>query len=490
MSCEKYYSVALLIVISQLFPFIVNAQDAHYWQSSYSPGALLTPGATIVNDKDSGVYYINPALTALHPRNAARISGNLYQVRSTRVRDGIGTAKPLSSTNVGIVPVLVSGTIFFGGTRTIVFGYSLVHDAVSSYYVNQRKDARMQLLDDAYSPGPEFYVGQYSSRNHISNTRASGSVAVKLNKHWAIGLTLEAGFRSQNFAEQYTSRALINAPDSILSMNPMTNVSSDYQLRYWNAGMGIKTGISFESGRHHVGMLLSSPRINLKGNATIASDLVITDLHLLPGPGDPPFNLLANGRQTSLPVKYKDPWSIALGYAMDYERGQVQVIAAYFGALKKYNIITPGPQSFIRPDTGTNKELTSGLLQFNEQRRSVLNVAVGWKHRLSDLLTGYASFSTDVNYAKNADPINSEFTGYHPTTSKGNLYHFNLGVNIPRRKANLHAGLLITYGTTNSYPQPVNFDSPDESNLLLGERQHTSAKYFSAGLLLGYLFNL
>jgi hypothetical protein len=54
MLCEKHYSVVLLIGIFQLFPFLLNAQDAHYWHSAYSPGALLTPGATIVNDKDSG----------------------------------------------------------------------------------------------------------------------------------------------------------------------------------------------------------------------------------------------------------------------------------------------------------------------------------------------------------------------------------------------------------------------------------------------------
>lgn len=48
-----------------LFFFVIKnlkAQDANYWQSSYSPGGMLTPGAAIAYDNDSSLYYYNPAL--------------------------------------------------------------------------------------------------------------------------------------------------------------------------------------------------------------------------------------------------------------------------------------------------------------------------------------------------------------------------------------------------------------------------------------------
>lgn len=465
------------------------AQDANYWRSSVGPAGLLTPGAMIVNDQDSGLYYYNPALTALHPKNSVSISANLYQLSLYNVRDGVGTGKNLKTTSVQIIPLIVSGNLFLKGKKTIVFGYSLVHDPVTTYQVTQRQDKKMNVLDDSYSPGDEYFVGQYVAHNKVSNTVASGSIAVKLNAKWAIGLTAEAQLRSQDYFEQYSSRALINTLDTLNQLFPMTNVESSYQINYWNVGLRFKFGVSYENGPHHLGALLSSPRLNVKGNATITNDLVINDLHIVPGTAIN-FNLLANGRQTGLPVKYKDPLSIALGYGLDYGRGEIFVTGEYFMKVRRYSIVNPKNGSFVRPDTGTNISMTNELLQFNEQRKSIVNFGIGIKHEFTPVLAGYASFRTDFNYDDNQVTINSEFNGHHPNIATWNTYHSQLGVNVRRRKGNLHAGLLLSYGSTNDFIQPVNFDTPNENNQMQGDLRTTTARYFSTGVLLAYILNL
>jgi hypothetical protein len=93
------------------------AQDANYWHSSFGPGGLLTPGATIVNDRDSGLYYYNPALMALHPKNSVSISTSLYKLGQYNIKDGVGMGKNLKSTGVQIIPLMVSGNLFFKGKK-------------------------------------------------------------------------------------------------------------------------------------------------------------------------------------------------------------------------------------------------------------------------------------------------------------------------------------------------------------------------------------
>ncbi len=53
----------------------LKAQDANYWSSSYNPAGLLTPGAVIVLNRDSGVMFFNPALLGYNTKNSASISG-------------------------------------------------------------------------------------------------------------------------------------------------------------------------------------------------------------------------------------------------------------------------------------------------------------------------------------------------------------------------------------------------------------------------------
>jgi hypothetical protein len=348
----------------------------------------------------------------------------------------------------------------------------------------------MNVLDDSYSPGEENFIGQYAAHNKVSNTVACGSLAVKLDEKWSIGLTAEAQLRSQDYFEQYSSRALINSDDTQNQVLPMTNMESSYQISYWNIGVRFKFGVSYESGPHHLGLLISAPRLNIKGSGTITNDMIINDLHAVPG-SPIILNVLGNSRQTGLPVKYKDPFSIALGYGFDYgSGGEIFLTGEYFTKVGRYNIVSPLNTSFVRPDNESNRNMTNELLQFNEQRKSVTNFGIGIKQALSTKLIGYASFRTDFNYDDNGVSVNSDFNGHHPNTATWNTYHGQFGINVKRRKGNLHAGLLLSYGSTNSFVQPLNFDTPNENNQLQGNPLTTKAQYFSAGVLFGYIFNL
>jgi hypothetical protein len=224
--------------------------------------------------------------------------------------------------------------------------------------------------------------------------------------------------------------------------------------------------------------------VHVWGKSSIYANAEINDLVI----GGINFNFLANSRQTGLGANYKVPYSIGLGYAIDYsEKGQIYVSAEYFGALSEYNVITPKNNYFIRPDTGSNNTTTSDLLKVVDQHNAVVNVSVGISFPLQKEVLGYVSFRTDFTYAN--DSLMSE--GNHtPNLSNWNLWHLALGANIKKRKFNLRPGLLLSYGSTNKSMQPINFDDPHENNYLQGTTHYVTASRWSAGLMFSYIHNL
>lgn len=480
------FSSIILMLFCFFKPDWLSAQDANYWQSNYGPGGFLTPGAVVAYDNNKGLFYFNPALMAINPKSSVSVSANIYQLDMLKIKDGIGSGKNLHHTGFKINPQMVSGTISFKKNKTIALGYALMHNPIMSFKATERQDKQMQVLDDSYSPGNEYYVGQYAAHNHISQTTAMGAVGLKLNSRWSAGITVEGQLRSQDLFEQYSSRALVNIPDSATTFSPLTNVESSYQAVYWHIGLRFKAGISYDAGIHHLGLVLSSPMIRVKGSATVTSDQVVTDLHV--SGTNLQINLLANGRQTGLPVTYKMPLSIAAGYAIDLEKGQLYVAGEYFLKVDNYNLITPAHNSFIRPDTGSNRDRTTELLQLQESRKSIFNVALGANYYINPAVSLIGSFRTDFSY--NTDDKSGEYSGQVPNTSRWNNYHAQLGGNFKRRKFNLRAGLLLTYGSSSKYRQAVNFDNPNEDNLMLGELKTVKGSFFSTGLLLSYVHNL
>jgi hypothetical protein len=475
----------LFIPILVLLAFCSKAQNAHYWSSDYGPGGFLTPGAVIADNGDSGVFFYNPALLAKVKGAYASVSGNVYQYGNVKVKNGVGSGLDLVSANTNIIPLMAAGVVHFKRELPFTIGYALINTPIINYQTTQRQDGIYDVLNDSYSPGAETFIGQYSSQNSINQTSALLNVGFKANHRLSIGFTAEGQYYKQNYLQSASSRALINVPsDSVFQ--PIVNVQQSYQLNYSDIGFRFKGGLAYDiSNNQHLGLLILSPLINIAGNATLTADYIINNLKFDTGVSN--TYLLANARQANLKPTWKMPLSIALGYTYNYSRGEIYVAAEYFMKVNEYNIVTPNNSAFIRPENPATDSLTSSFVKMEDARGAVTNFALGVNYKLTPLITGYLALRTDFSYEKNS--MYKDDQGYRPNTVTWNQYHLQLGANVKGRKSNLRTGLLFTYGSTNNYMQPVDYDNPKESNLLQGTPHITSASNFSVGLLLSYLHN-
>lgn len=477
-----------LLTITLLSVYVVSfAQDANYWSNSYNAGNFFTPGAVIASNKDSGGFFYNPALLAYETKNSTSINGNLYQYQRDIIKKGAGSGLDLRSSDANIIPLLVSGTIALKTKKPFAISYALIRNPVINFQATQRKDTRMNVLDDSYSPGAETYVGQIALQNKASQTSGFVNIGFKLSSKWAFGFSMEGQIYQQNLMESYSSTALINMPDNSL-FPPMASAIYDYQASLYHLGLKFKAGLAYNSGRHHLGLLISTPIISLGGSATLYNDSRIDNIIFGESPGYDTLNLLANTRQTGLKPRIKAPFSFAVGYAYDYnESGQIYFSGEYFTKVGEYNVITPNDDYFFKLDSADGIQETSKAINLVNSNKAVFNFGVGISYKLAEDITGYTSFTSDFSFIDKFH--NGQGVQIRSTSSNWNIWHLQLGANFKRRKFNLRPGLLLSYGRTGNYLQPINFDDPDESNLLLGDSHLTPASHFSVGLMLSYIYN-
>jgi hypothetical protein len=462
-----------------------HAQDANYWSSSYGPGGFLAPGATIANNGDSGVFFFNPALFGYSRKSSASISGTIYQYQYTKIKDGAGAGLDLKSSGGSVIPQIVSNTLTLKMKKPFTIAYALVHEPIMSFTGTQRKDAQQNVLSDTYSPGAETFVGQYTLQNSIDETAGIISTGFMLSSRLAFGFSAEGRIRKQSYTIDQSARAIFNvASDTVFP--PIASTQEYYLNTYTHIGIRFRAGLAYDIGaRDHLGLLLTSPLMRIGGSGTLVADDEINNIRQ---DSTFTFYLLATTRQTGLKAKYKMPVSLALGYTHDFGSEQIFFSAEYFAKIKQYNIVTPRNKAFIRPDTA-NLGGGTELIRFKDAHKAVLNVAIGFNKALTPLVTGFAALRTDFSYGgpssyEELDP------GYVSGTSDWDLYHMQLGANFKKRKFNLRIGLLLDYGHTSRYKQVVNYDNPDEENLLIGDPHTTKAGRWGAGLMFSYIHNL
>lgn len=473
----------LLLLMQPAFP-----QDAHYWSNNYGPGVFLTPGSVIASNRDSGVLFYNPALLSLSNKNRiaiSTISANIYQLESIKISNGAGTGMHLRSRSVRIIPQMLSGSISLGNKAPVVIAYALLNAPGLRYQASQRRDSKINVLDDSYSPGTEYFVGDYVTENRTSETSALLATGFKLSQGLSAGISMEAEVRQQHYNVNGNARALANS-DIDSSSLPLVVNEVYYLANYTQIGLQFKAGLAYSAGKHHFGLMVSSPLVHIWGRGSIVSDQMTSNIW---STYDNDFSdFLASTRQEKLKARWKMPLSVAAGYAFEYGRGQLYFATEYFLKISDYDILTPRNEAFVRPDTGDNRILTPFVLRLHDARTSVINFAVGISYNLNSNITTYCAVRSDMSYADRN--VYTSLTGFEPYTGYWDNYHLTLGANFKQKKFNFRTGFLLAYGRTSTFPQDVNFDQPNEDNLLQGYPVNTKAHRFSAGFMLSYIHNL
>jgi hypothetical protein len=474
-SLFTHFLCAFLLLVA--FSGTGLCQDTQYWTNQYGNKTALLGGAVVGGIDDNAMVFYNPAALAFLGNNSISVNANVYRLERITVMNALGNSADFKSNRFAAVPVLIGGLIRSKNPNWKM-GYGLMSPVQFDFSATARLDQLLDLVGDDESPGPEAFIGESKRTKSLSELTAMFGAARKLSESWAIGLTHLFTLRTLNYNSNLLTHMLLN--DAATTPVSTTWISD---VKYLHLRYQAKLGVNYQKDRWHIGLTVTSPSLGVLGSGTVGADLTTTNLTI----GEQRTDIFASDRQDKLKAHFKVPLSVGMGLRYVFQKSQLMFSTEYFGAKPAYAILQPDPGAFFRSENVSVVAGSEDLLRVDGGARQVINAAIGYQYALSEDTQLQFSLRNDQSYSPGSQ---SDIPRINTEISRWNIIHLTMGTTMARQTSSLSLGLLISMGSTSRYETNGNLENPVEEGLLLGNATITDAQYFSAGLLLGYKFNL
>ncbi|MCP4107213.1 MAG: hypothetical protein GY749_17005 [Desulfobacteraceae bacterium] len=477
---HRYIVLALILVFN--FTSAALCNEHHYWSNQFGSRSALMSGAVVGGVRDTSSGFYNPGAIGLVSESTFSVSANGYRLESIKIDDGAGTGEDIDSREKAVIPLLISGTLDFGGSS---FGYSLIAKNQSSVRMSGRRVQISDILSsnpDYLDPveldsgtafdGDEEYRAQFSYDSDVKELWGGLSYARKVHARFSLGMSAFLAFRNQSYSLTQFARVTNLDTFYIASEDDFSNAD------FYNVRALAKFGAAADFGALRMGATLTTPSVSLYGKGTVgAGESRVKE--------DDVIGNLADDRQDGLDAEYKTPLSMAAGF--EYAITRRTFIAGtieWFAKQDSYNVITPESRSYFVGDEDIGSESDSqDILGVKDAADSVTNFAVALEHIFSDRIKGYLSFCTDYSSSQDEPDIKMGM-------NKWDIYHTTIGLTRKGESSELAVGLTYSFGSQDNYQQLSNLNPDDrtDDSFLLAEDKKTSADYTSLGVIVGYTY--
>ncbi|MHB8766562.1 MAG: hypothetical protein ACYDA8_19805 [Deferrisomatales bacterium] len=451
------------------------AQDSHYWANQFGDRSALLGGAVVGGVRDPSAGYYNPGALGFVGNSNLTVGANAFRFNDLHVVDGVGGASELDSEEVEAIPLLVAG-VFDPPSIPGVVAYSLLARNTHTMKVSGQRAAVEEVLGGALAAGPERFLGTFSREDRLLEVWAGVSYALPLRPGLSVGVTTFAALRNQDLDQDLSVRALNEATHFLATRDEHTSAE------FWNLRLLWKAGLAAESGPWRLGLVVTTPSVNLAGRGEVAADLSYIHLDVT-GEGEPD-HFFTTSRRGELDSEFRSPLSVAAGAEYRFSRSTlVAVSAEWFHRQPRYSVLAVDDPVFAATVASAPLLGNRSSLAVTAAARSVGNVAVGLEQGLTPRLTAFLSLRTDRTYLSD-----SAAEGIPLGYNRWDLYHGTLGARFRRQNSDFGVGLGYSYGRRDNFPQTVNFGSPTDGGLLAGPPQEADATYQAFTVFFGITY--
>jgi hypothetical protein len=434
---------------------VAHAQADHYWTESYGTEATLLGGVVIGGCEDLSATFYNPGALGLIDQPAFILSAHVWERQSFTVKDAGPNSEDLSATSIHGVPGFVGGSFEFSWLGSSRLCYSIL----SRQQTDVRLVARLSREGDGSGPSGSR-GGEVVMEKDVSDTWGGLSWATSSGNRLGFGATLYGAVRSDRERRQAVAARTDSPTGQASAIRIAESEASDGRLL-------LKTGLQYTAPRWRAGLTITTPSLHVFGSG---SSWLFRSTNGYDGNGDgAPDSVVAVSHQDDLESRFKTPWAIGVGGAVDIGRTTILLSAENYGAIDSYSLIDTSPV------TASDGEVIPNSVRRSAE--SVFNWGVGVREDLGDSILVYASFVTD----RNATP-GGDVTGQ--LAPPWDLYIVSGGTKFTVGKFDLVLGLSWAFGSTQlrSLTEPIEINGTEPEPLEAATSRLRALFAFSVGI--------
>jgi hypothetical protein len=452
------------------------AQDTHYWTQQFGTRSALLGGAVVGGSSDNTAIYYNPGGLAFMDTASISITGNLYSFEKFRIQNALGNQADFKSSNIGSVPLLVSG-MFPSRHPKFKIGYGIFQPVGFDFKAVARLDGSYPIVDDTESPGDEESIFQRNVNSNVKEVMVALGLAYKLSETFSIGLSNLFTDRTHSYTSATLARVYLNDANHTLVTGNNIQSFSYYSIRY-----AAKIGLAWQGRRLSAGLTFTTPGVRILGSGSVGADYTGSNVKVNGVRQD----VVADDLQNKLKANFKSPMSVSAGLNWKVGSSTLAFSSQYFGSVGIYDVMQGAPGAFVRPASAYPDVSADQFLRVRSGARSVINGVIGFEHPLSNTMTLQCSFRNDMTYYdKDLDTAR----GITPDIATWNIYTLAVGMAIRYGSSSITVGLTGSMGVDDHHAEQGNYTQPGGDSFLRGATTITKASYSSFGFVLGYTYN-
>jgi len=435
-----------LVIVFIFFSVNLHAQTAHYWTESFGTRSMLLNGVVVGSVQDLGAVYYNPARLAQFKSPAFVISGQVYELGSVTIKNGLGDGLDLNKSNFGGGPSLVSGTFKLDFLKGHHFAYAFLTRTKSSNDFNFSFNVEGDYI--LAFTGEEYYSGELSLTNRIRDEWMGLSWSYPINEKLSVGAT---GFYS-NLERGASIRLQLQAYSDSLNQTGVYIRKRAYS--YKSQSILGKFGVSYKGEKLTLGLTITTPKWEGIGSAGTSYETFLSGVETIDG--DSVENIYILDNQGDIESTHKSPFSVAIGGGIKLsKRSLLHVSAQYFAGIPHYTILQSQPFTGQSTQEVIQIKVESDILP-------VVNYGLGLEIFINEYLSMFGSFATDFAAIGSDVQRLSEFNdAYNDNTFRADIFHFGFGADIKTKFADLTIG--ATYANSRELVDR-NFEIDEDRN--------------------------
>jgi hypothetical protein len=420
-----------LVIALIFFSLNLQAQSAHYWTESYGTRSMILNGVVVGSVKDLGAVFYNPARLSQFENPAFVISGQVYELNSLKIKNGLGDNIDLNQSSFGGGPSLVSGTFKLKFLKGHQFAYAFLTRNESPLNLRYAVSTFGDFVK-AF-PGDEYFSGEITLSKKYKDHWMGLSWSYPINEKLSVGVT---GFYS-NLERSAGLKYQLQAY-SIDSMRTAMYIDKR-AYSYKSQSILGKFGLSYQAKKLSLGLTITTPKLQGIGSGSTSYETFLAGVDTTRNGQTDDVYIISN--QRDLEAISKSPWALAIGGGIKLsKRSLLHLSAEYYAAIPSYTIL----QSATFEGQSTEEELEMTIV---EDLIPVLNYGLGLEIFINENVSMFGSFATDFAAVdSDVDRIIGLSSQFNNNTFTADIYHFGFGTDIKTKFANLTIG--ATYNTS------------------------------------------